>query len=52
MDIGFAMGKLFDKYLGWHAPTKKQFKFGPLTMSSCKYCGKKEIQRDSQGNWF
>lgn len=37
--------------LGWHRPSKEIGFDGCSMTSVCKYC-KKEVMRDSQGNWF
>lgn len=50
---GAFMGKVFHKLLGWHWPDlDKPVRIdGILISAHCKFCGK-EIQMDSQGNWY
>ena len=50
---GEFMGKVFHKLLGWHWPDlDKPVRIdGILISAHCKFCGK-EIQMDSQGNWY
>lgn len=50
---GEVFGKAFHKMLGWHWPDLEEpiEIQGTIITAHCKFCGK-EIQQDSQGNWY
>lgn len=50
---GEYFGKVFHKVLGWHFPKMDEpiEVEGAIIKSHCKFCDK-EIQMDSQGNWY
>lgn len=45
--------RLYHDILGWHQPDDKEtfISWGGFLHSKCKWCGK-DIEEDSQGNWF
>ena len=48
---GKYLGRIFHKVLGWHFPKEEITAEGIIIKSRCKFCDK-EIQMDSQGNWY
>ncbi len=52
LGTGGAIGKWFyHNILGWHLPQHEESFDGCSWRSTCKFCGK-EIEQDSQGNWY